>query len=166
MEDLIFKRTGNILKPEDITAKVDTREQQPLTLALKTIPGTLTTGDYSICGLEDLLTVERKSLDDLIGCMTSGRQRFERELKRMQAYDFRCVVVEADWKDLVEGRYRSRMQPVAATHTIASWTSSFNVPFQFCGRDRKDVSDFVSFFLFTTTKKIYDRLEKLNKIKL
>jgi ERCC4-type nuclease len=150
-----------MLKPEDITAIIDTREQQPLTLELDTIPGTLATGDYSVRGLEDLLTVERKSLDDLLGCMTSGRPRFERELKRMQAYDFRCVVVEADWQDLVKGRYRSRMQPSAATHTIASWTSLFNVPFQFCGRDRKDVEDFVSFFLFTTAKKLYERLGHL-----
>ena len=69
-----------MLKPEDITAIIDTREQQPLALELDTVPGTLATGDYSVHGLEDLLTVERKSLDDLLGCMTSGRPRFEREL--------------------------------------------------------------------------------------
>ena len=151
------------IKPEHVTAIIDTREQRPLNLDLESEPGTLTTGDYSVKGLEDVLTVERKSLDDLVGCMTAGRGRFERELQRMKAYEFRCVVVEADWDDLVKGRYRSRMQPAAATHTIASWTSRFAVPFLFCGRDRQAVGDYVSFFLFTTAKKLYERLEHLRK---
>ena len=35
----------------------------------------LKTGDYSIIGLEDVVTVERKSVDDLCNCILSDRNR-------------------------------------------------------------------------------------------
>ena len=55
------------LKAEDVTAICDSREQLPLDLApLKTVRGTLTTGDYSILGMENIVSLERKSLDDLL----------------------------------------------------------------------------------------------------
>ncbi len=58
------------LKRETITAIVDTREQCSLDLTpLQTIRGSLTTGDYSVAGLEHVVAVERKSLRDLIECV-------------------------------------------------------------------------------------------------
>ena len=147
--------------PDDILAVVDTREQLPLELPLRTITGTLPTGDYSVSGFEDLICVERKSLPDLIGCMTSGRIRFEKELQRMKAYDARCVVVEASWQQLRNGEYRSRITPDAATHSIVSWLSSYAVPFLFVG-NRESAADAVAYFLFTSTKKYYERLQSIS----
>ena len=149
------------LTPDDVLAIVDTREQLPLELPLRTITDTLPTGDYSVSGFEDLICCERKSLPDLIGCMTSGRKRFERELQRMKAYDARCVVVEAHWKQLRDGEYRSRITPEAATHSVVSWISSFAVPFLFVG-DRVSAADAVAYFLFTSTKKIHERYRNIS----
>jgi hypothetical protein len=61
---------------------IDSREQAPLVFArLQSVAGTLYSGDYSVLGLEDVLAVERKSLDDLANCcLASGRDRFEHEL--------------------------------------------------------------------------------------
>ena len=54
------------IEPRDIVAIIDTREQAPLDLSpLRTEKGTLTTGDYSIKGLESEIAIERKSLPDL-----------------------------------------------------------------------------------------------------
>ena len=65
---------------------VDTREQLPshfTTFECIAVPGTLVTGDYSLAGLEDRCSVERKGLDDLLSRLIGdGRQRFERELAR------------------------------------------------------------------------------------
>tara|TARA_Y100000310_G_C20451564_1_gene700987 strand:- start:178 stop:711 length:534 start_codon:yes stop_codon:yes gene_type:complete len=149
------------LSPDDILAVVDTREQLPLELPLRSITDTLPTGDYSVLGFEDLICVERKSLPDLIGCMTSGRKRFERELQRMKSYDARCVVVEASWQQLRDGEYRSRITPEAATHSVVSWISKFAVPFLFVG-DRVSAADAVAYFLFTSTKKHYERFKRLS----
>jgi len=146
---------------DDVLAVIDTREQLPLELPLRTITDTLPTGDYSVSGFEDLICVERKSLPDLIGCMTSGRSRFERELQRMKAYEARCVVVEASWKQLRNGEYRSRITPEAATHSVVSWLSNFSVPFLFVG-NRIAAADAVAYFLFTSTKKYHERLKRIS----
>lgn len=64
------------LKPEQVVAVVDTREQLPLDLApLQTVAGTLSTGDYSVRGLEHAIAIERKSLGDLLGCVGQHRER-------------------------------------------------------------------------------------------
>ena len=71
------------LKPAQLTAISDSREQAPYDFSpMATKRATLATGDYSIRGLEDLVCLERKALDDLTGCITHDRERFERELQR------------------------------------------------------------------------------------
>lgn len=55
----------------------------------------LKSGDYSIEGMESRIAIERKSLSDLYSTLTHGRERFERELERLRAYEYSEVVVEA-----------------------------------------------------------------------
>ncbi len=75
------------LKPENVTALIDTREQQLLDLSpLRTEQATLPTGDYSLKGLEHVVAIERKSLDDLLGVVGRDRPRFDREVQRLLAY--------------------------------------------------------------------------------
>jgi len=66
---------------------IDSREQTPLQFTrLEARVATLPSGDYSIAGLEELFAVERKSIPDLVACCTGqNRERFERELHRLQA---------------------------------------------------------------------------------
>lgn len=111
----------------------DTREQTPFsfsTFECQVQAGTLTTGDYSLAGLEDRCAVERKSLDDLMGCLVGdGRERFERELNRARGLDAFAVVVEASFQDMAEGRYRSRMKPHAALQSILAFQVRYGVSF-------------------------------------
>jgi DNA excision repair protein ERCC-4 len=146
-----------MIDPDNLTVIVDTREQLPLELSMRTIRGTLPTGDYSVLGFEEYVVVERKSLPDLIGCMTTGRHRFERELQRMRSYEARAVIVEATWKQLRDGEYRSQIVPDVATHSICSWMCRFTMPFLFVG-DRASAADAVEYFLFTSIKGYYGRL--------
>ena len=84
------------LSPEQIVAIIDTREQLPLDLSpLASIRGTLQTGDYSVRGLENVVAIERKSLDDLLACCGRERDRFEKEIQRLVAYPVRALVIEA-----------------------------------------------------------------------
>jgi len=62
----------------------------------------LVTGDYTIEGFEPDITVERKSVADLIGTLTAGRDRFEDELSRAQEMKFAAVVVEGDWSAIMQ----------------------------------------------------------------
>jgi ERCC4-type nuclease len=68
------------LRPEQITVIVDRREQLPWSFPhFRTAAGTLDAGDYSILGLEGIVAVERKSLNDLIGCCGHERPRSDHE---------------------------------------------------------------------------------------
>lgn len=115
----------------------DTREQAPFDFdkyECEVAAGTLNTGDYSLAGLEDRVAVERKSLDDLLGCLVGdGRERFERELARARGLDAFAVVVEASFQDMAEGRYRSRMKPHAALQSVLAFQVRYGVPFVWAG---------------------------------
>ncbi len=99
---------------------IDTREQTPLPMTTGSQPATLCTGDYSILGLEDRFAVERKSIGDLIGSLTTGRERFTRELQRLRAYDFRRLLVIGHEEEIKTGRYRSGASPTAMLHSLYS----------------------------------------------
>jgi ERCC4-type nuclease len=105
-----------------LTAIQDSREQCPVDLhPLRTVVGTLTTGDYSIVGLEQVVAIERKSLDDLLGCIGQQRERFDKEVQRLAAYHARALVVEASWQDIERGEWRSKVTPSAALGSLLGW---------------------------------------------
>jgi hypothetical protein len=55
-------RSLNQLADQEPMIVVDTREQEPLVFkSLQAVRGTLLSGDYSVAGLEELFSVERKS---------------------------------------------------------------------------------------------------------
>lgn len=116
---------------------VDTREQAPYSFEkfdCQIEPQSLYTGDYSLPALERQIALERKSLDDLIGClMGANRERFERELTRASGLDRFAVVVEATYQDIAEGRYRSRMLPHAALQSLMAFQVRYGTAFAFVG---------------------------------
>ena len=114
-----------------MTIIIDTREQLPYKFQTPTVKGTLDTGDYSLVGLEHLVSVERKTLDDLIGCLCAGRERFERELHRSQALNYFALVVEASLSDIVNGSYHSQMIPKSAIQSLMAFSVRYRLPIFF-----------------------------------
>jgi len=113
-------------------AIVDSREQTPLILpGLQTVIRGLATGDYSFVGGEHLFAVERKSLDDLVGCVTRERERFERELIRLRGYRFRRLLIVASPEDIEQGRYTSAALPAAVIASLKTWEVRFDLPVVF-----------------------------------
>ncbi|MCC6126621.1 MAG: hypothetical protein IT426_16795 [Pirellulales bacterium] len=140
------------IRPEQITAVVDSREQCPLDLSpLRSVVGTLATGDYSVSGLESHIALERKSLPDLLGCIGQSRERFEREIQRLLAYPCRAVVVECTWLDLESGEWRSQVTPAAAIGSVLGWIAQ-GVPFIMAG-DHERAGRYVSRLLFTAARR-------------
>ena len=112
--------------------KVDSREQLPYEFENPSEVGTISIGDYSIVGLENHITVERKELNDLIGCLTTGRERFERELYKGKALDYFALVIEASLSDLINGRYKSEMNPKSAIQSLIAFSVRYRLPVWFC----------------------------------
>ncbi len=105
-----------------VLALIDTREQTPWILpAIYSTTASLTTGDYSLNGFEDQITIERKSLDDLLGCIGQHRARFERELHRLRGFKTGVVIIETSWHELESGEWRSRITPNQAIQSLLSW---------------------------------------------
>jgi len=115
----------------------DTREQLPYSFEkypVKAETTGLPVGDYSLAGFSDRIAIERKSLDDLVGCLTGkNRERFERELSRAGSYERFAVVIEADIQDVSAGHYTSNMKPHAALQSITAFYIRYGIPFLFCG---------------------------------
>lgn len=110
---------------EAVTAIQDSREQCPLTLdPLRVEIGTLQTADYSIKGLESVVAVERKSLPDLLGCVGTDRERFDREIMRLAAYPCRVLVVESDWPEIEAGDWRQKVTSSAVVGSLLGWAAS------------------------------------------
>jgi len=140
------------LRPEKITAVVDSREQCPLDLTpLQTVTGTLTTGDYSIRGLEHVVAIERKSLGDLLSCVGRERERFDREIRRLLGYPVRAVIVEASWDDLERGEWRGDLSPEQVIGSVLGWNAA-GVPVLPVG-DRQRASRYVTRLLVTAAKR-------------
>ena len=106
---------------------VDSREHLPFTFEhgryadVQIQSGTLNVGDYSLCGLEDKVAVERKSLPDLVACLGRERQRFEKELQRSMALDaFAVVQFPAELPDLDADLARGLQQNADALGECAS----------------------------------------------
>jgi DNA excision repair protein ERCC-4 len=139
-------------KPEAITAIIDTREQRPLDLApLQTITETLSTGDYSVRGLENVIAVERKGLSDLLSCIGTDRDRFEREVQRLMAYSVRALVVESTWAELEAGDWRSKVKPASVIGSLLGW-SAMGLPIVMAGNHRK-AGEYVSKLLYIAARR-------------
>ena len=110
----------------------DSREQKPYQFELASEVGVLPCGDYSIHGLENYVAIERKTIDDLISCLTTDRDRFERELHKGKALDFFALVIEGSLSDLANGRYRSKMLPKSAVQSLLAFSVRYHLPIFFC----------------------------------
>jgi DNA excision repair protein ERCC-4 len=111
---------------------IDSREQTPLPFTrLRAERATLLTGDYSVKGLERSFSVERKSLDDLAGSLTAGRDRFTREMERLRGYEFRRLLIVGTRAQVEAHAYTSRATPAAILGSLAAWEIRYSVPVVF-----------------------------------
>jgi DNA excision repair protein ERCC-4 len=113
---------------------IDSREQEPLSFSrLQCRTGTLTSGDYSVCGLEHLFAVERKTISDLVGCCVGQtRERFERELHRLRGFRFKRLLIVGTEADILRGDYRSNIKPQAVIGTLRAFEVRYDIPVVFC----------------------------------
>ena len=92
---------------------IDAREQAPWAWDANdatTEIRSLSAGDYALArdceevrgrkALAVRFSIERKSLEDFLGTISAGWERFQRELVRMEAFPARVVIVEGDFEQV------------------------------------------------------------------
>lgn len=106
----------------DFTIIVDTREKLPLKFHGHTVVRrALKTGDYSIDGYADRISIERKSLPDLLGSISRDRKRFDKCIDRLLKFEAKALVIEAMPFNLENGAWRSKVHPNAVVGSVISW---------------------------------------------
>ena len=106
--------------------------------------GKLDFGDYSAVftlpdgskfDLREVCAVERKmSLDELCGCYTHDRARFEREFERAKAANGKIYLLleESSWEKAYNGKYRSQMRPQALVASMLAWLARYDCQIIMC----------------------------------
>ena len=129
-------RSAGIPKPIVI---VDTREQEPLPVFQNHgnwIGGerrmALKTGDYSVEGMESLLSLERKSLADIVACTVTYRRRFLASCARLAEFTWKAILIEATFEDIKSGFEQfdipSEVHPNAVTGILDAIEAKFGIP--------------------------------------
>lgn len=115
---------------------IDTREQRPLRfkpeLEVDCGTATLPAGDYSVRGFTALIALERKSVPDLIGTLTKGRERLEVELDKLEQYRWKAILVEGRRGDVEAGIYRSLATPQSIIGSLRAIWMRWGVPTFWC----------------------------------
>jgi ERCC4-type nuclease len=137
------------------TIITDTREQLEYTFDPRLAASerrTLPAGDYSVAGLEGVVAVERKSLDDFVSTVIHSRERFHRELRKLTEYRAACVVVESGVIDVLQRHYRGEAHPSAVLGSALSIILDFRIPVFFCS-SRQAACHFVQAYLLGAHKR-------------
>lgn len=82
----------------------------------------------------DVIVERKMNLDELAGCFTRERKRFEAEFERAKENGSKIylLVENATWENLLNGRYRSRFIPKAFKASILAWSIRYNMQIIFC----------------------------------
>ena len=121
---LIDQREGLPYRFEGLNADADFG-YRPLLVPTRTTH--LRTGDYSLEGLENTIAIERKSLHDCYSTLGQQRERFVRELRRLQeGYAWAAVVVEAGWDEIIRRPpERSSLKSKTVFRSVLAWMQRF-----------------------------------------
>lgn len=79
--------------------------------------------------------IERKmSLDELAGCFTRSRDRFEREFQRAADHGARIYLLteNGSWEAIDKHRYRSKYNPTAFRASLIAWSIRYGIVPIFC----------------------------------
>lgn len=129
--------------PKNLTIIKDSREQQgwwfeePEAKAGKVNFATtqiakLDAGDYSVKGLEDLVTIERKNgFSELFGNMSpkASRERFEREMERMQSIKHRFIFIESQLNQDILCLSPGQMYKGPPARKVLEWLSELEIKY-------------------------------------
>ena len=148
------------LKPGNVVALIDSREQNALDLSpLRTEQTTMATGDYTVRGLEHVVCIERKSLDDLLGVVGRDRPRFEREVQRLLSYPCRVLLIESTWAAIELGQWRGKITPEAVIGSLLGWQAA-GLSIHMAG-DHERAGRHAARLLYTVAKRRYRELRAL-----
>lgn len=126
----------------------DTREQLNLDFSkfrdVESVRTKLDAGDYSLVGYENLISFERKSVQDLVGTLVGGHQRFLRELERMKNYKEKYILIEHSpailYSYCVKHGWENKFNTII--QSLLAYACHYQCRVRFC-KDREDMAAYI-----------------------
>ncbi len=134
-QPVVAERGGTRLRTPRPVVLIDTREQNPFSFDRfrSWFAGiqkkALRLGDYSVAGLEEVCTVERKDLSDLIHSFTVERSTFVDRLRHLSSYPQRLLVITAALSQVKSPYSHSQVNPNKITQSLVAALAGLQVPF-------------------------------------
>ncbi len=127
-----------IVIPDGFTLIQDTQEKKPIFKPAEYIINRhLKTGDYSMVGFEEVITIERKSKPDLFGSIYKAR--FKRCIARMLEMEWKALMIEGTEDFTMRKTGYSSVEINPLYHQLASWeTAGIHIYFSKGKRDAQD----------------------------
>lgn len=99
-----------------------------------TLPSNKPLYDVSKRVYADVVVERKMNLDELAGCFTKGRKRFQKEFERAQEHGAKIylLIENASWENLLNGRYRSRFNQNAFKASITAYMARYNAQVIMC----------------------------------
>ena len=114
-----YKKELVFNKLTDPTIIIDSREKLPLKLITKSEVAGLKVGDYAIKDSKLNIFIDRKSLPDMIGTLSKGYERFQREIERAIKLDaYIIMLVESDINSALGFEYLPHIHSKASSAFI------------------------------------------------
>ena len=113
---------------------IDTREKDAYSFGdIQTIRTKLDAGDYSVAGLEDRISIERKNLNDFVQTVIRQQKRFHKELCALADMEFCAIVVESSWQDILAHKYAGNVKPLSIIESAVAIMLAYRIPVVMAG---------------------------------
>ncbi len=116
--------------PDGFVLLQDTREQKGLFTripkGLTVMSTTLSKGDYSVKGLEDLICFERKA-HDIFGYVSSEREKTLKKMKEFKSMEFVGLIIEARESELYQFQFHTKVHPEVTRAALTSFMIRYGV---------------------------------------
>lgn len=112
------------------------------------------TGDYTIAGLENYISIDRKkSVDELVNDFFSDKDRFKRELERAKEIEHFFIVCEFGYNELFKGSRYSKVSPAFLLSVINEVEFHYkNIAFIMAGSAKN--AEFLSYRILKTAQRL------------
>jgi len=146
---------------------VDTREKLPYVF-YKTescaggISKTLPVGDYMVEGVDDLVIERKASVSELWSNFGVDRERFFRELELLRKFKYKFLILELQYKDILNGCAYSQISPNFIISNLLKVIFEYEINVIFAG-NRTCAHDITRRILLKAWK--YNQEGRLNGIK-
>jgi ERCC4-type nuclease len=159
---VLAERGGTQLRAPRAVVLVDTREQTPFDFSRfsgwfsRVEKKALKVGDYTIAGLEEICTVERKDLADLIHSFTVDRPAFINRLRFMSSFPHRLLIISAALSQVKSPYAHSNINPNRILQSLIAVLAGLNIAF-LCTETHELGEEVVASYLYQIH--LYDWLE-------